>query len=74
MLAGKMFQIYDLVLIASYQNSMMRKYEDDGEMAEKCEHVIRMFDSSFWEVFSKDDQFLARLHGKFGQVFWTTAE
>ena len=69
-LADMMFQIYDLDLIGCTKESLLRKYEQDLEMNEQCHFVIKMVDSSFWEIFSHDEQFLSRLHSKFKNVVW----
>lgn len=41
-------------------------------MYNNCDIVIHMIDSSFWEVFSKDEDFINRLAAKFKDVEFLT--
>ena len=57
--------INDIVLIGCTDEARIKKYKSDREMYESCDIVIVMFDSSYWEVFSKDHKFISRLSSKF---------
>ena len=37
-------------------------------MYETCDIVIQMFDSCYWEVFSKDTQLIEKLAKKYKQI------
>jgi hypothetical protein len=67
-LAPKFFQIIDMILIGCKNENFLRRYETDQEMYETCDIVINMFDSSYWEIFSKDEQLINRLASKFKDV------
>jgi hypothetical protein len=47
---------------------MILRYETDQIMYESCDIVIEMFDSCFWEVFSKDEDIINRLASKFKET------
>ena len=64
-LEPKYKQIIDMVLIRSKNRHELKRYTIDQEMYERCDVVIDMFDSSFWEVFSIDEAFINRLASKF---------
>lgn len=64
-LASKFSQIIDMVLIGSKDKHNLKRYATDQEMYEVCDIVVDMFDSSFWEIFSKDEAFINRLALKF---------
>lgn len=67
-LSRKFYQIIDMVLIGSRDKHMIRRYKEDQDRNESCDYVIDMFDSSYWEVFSKDEEFFNRLVKKFKDV------
>ena len=68
LLSKKFYQIKDLILIGCENENLLRRYKEDQEMYETCDIVIVMFDSSFWEVFSKDEEFINRLTVKFKDI------
>lgn len=47
-------QFIDLILIGSKDSKKLKNYEDDREMFKECDVVIIMFDTSWWEIGSKD--------------------
>lgn len=51
-LAPKLFQEIDLILIGCKNRENLHRYLTDDEMYEKCEVVIEMIDSSYWEIHS----------------------
>jgi hypothetical protein len=74
LLASKLWDVMDLVLIGCKDKNLLHRYENDQEMYETCDVVIEMFDSSYWEIFSKDDQLLLRLEKKFREVLNLTSD
>lgn len=69
-LAEKFEQIYDIVILGSMNEDVIKRYNTDEEMYEACDIVIVMFDSSFWEVFAKDKGLIERWAKKFKDVEW----
>ncbi len=67
-LSRKFYQIIDMVLIGSRDKNTIMRYKEDQERNESCDYVIDMFDSSYWNVFSKDAGFVDRLVKKFKDV------
>lgn len=67
-LSTKFHQIIDILIIGCVDKNLLRRYENDQEMYETCDIVIEMFDSSFWGVFSKNDNLIDRLAVKFKEV------
>ncbi|MHC5310904.1 hypothetical protein ACYSNM_12740 [Myroides sp. LJL116] len=55
----KILQIYDLVLVGD------KDYTEDENKKER-DYIIELIDSSFWEVTSKDKEFVKMLNQKFG--------
>ncbi len=60
--------IEDLEVIGCSDATDLKHYNADQEMYESCDFTITFFDSSFWEVFSKDESFIAKLASKFKDV------
>ncbi len=67
-LSTQFTQIINIILIGCFDEKLLVRYKDDKEMYETCDIVIEMFDSSFWEVFSKDESMINRLAAKFKEV------
>lgn len=67
-LSKKIHQEIDLIIVGCRNKEFLHKYQNDQEMYESCDIVIQMIDSSYWEVFSKDDNLIARLAQKFKEV------
>lgn len=67
-LSHKFEEIEHIILIACKNKDQLHRYKEDQEMYETCDIVIEFFDSSFWEVFSKDEQLIKRLASKFKKV------
>lgn len=64
-LASKCEQVIDILVVGCKDKLLLQRYEDDQEMYEKCDIVIEMIDSTFWQVFSKDQQLISRLATRF---------
>lgn len=67
-LSHKFWDLMDITLIASKDITLLKRYQCDQDMYENCDIVIEMLDSGFWEIFSKDEQFINRLTSKFTNV------
>lgn len=67
-LANKCHQIIDITIIGCKDLNFIQQYEDDEETYNKCDIVIEMIDSSYWEVFSKDVNLINRLATKFKKI------
>lgn len=67
-LAKKFSELIDIILIGCKNEQDLRKYEKNQDMFETCDIVIQMIDSSFWEIFSKDEDFIKRLAEKFKDI------
>ena len=67
-LSFKFWEIVDITLIGCKNQKLLKFYEDEIEMYETCDIVIEMIDSSFWQVFSKDEELINRLAKKFKEV------
>lgn len=64
-LATKFYQIINIIVIGCKDENLLHRYEDAQEMYETCDVVIEMFDSSYWEVFAKDEDLINKLAKKF---------
>ena len=64
-LAKKIWQTIEISVIGCKDKKLLLRYEDDQEMYETCDIVIQMIDSSYWEIFSKDERLVNRLAEKF---------
>jgi hypothetical protein len=60
--------VFDITIIASQNKNILHRYNTDQEMQQVCDIVIQFFDSSWWEVFSKDIIFINNLAKKFQKV------
>lgn len=67
-LSNKLWEIIDITIIASKNSSMIKRYEDDQAMYEKCDIVIEMIDSGYWEIFSNDMKLIDRMQEKFKET------
>ncbi|WBM74098.1 hypothetical protein [Saprospira grandis] len=61
-------QIIEILLIADMDRNKLKRYESDSEMKKSCQYCIELIDSSFWEITSKDENFLLKLREKFDLV------
>lgn len=67
-LVVKFYDVMEIVIIACKDKDCLIRYENDEEMYENCDIVIEMFDSTFWEIFSKNSNLIDRLASKFEEV------
>ena len=61
-------QEINFLLIGSKTRSDLKKYQSTIEMIKNTDFAIEMFDSSWWNVYAKDPQFLKKLNKKFNKV------
>lgn len=67
-LAKKFWQIIDILILACHDKQLIKRYENDQDMYETCDIVIELFDSCFWEVFSKNEQIINNFASKFNNI------
>lgn len=67
-LSHKFYDLMHIIIIGSKDDALLRRYEKDQEMYETCDVVIEMFDSSYWEIFSKNEDLINRLAAKFKDI------
>ena len=67
-LANKFWDLIDITIIGCKDQLMLKKYQDDQQMHEKCDIVIEMIDSGCWEIFSKDLAWIDQLGKKYKKV------
>ena len=68
LLSTKFYEIIDMLIIGCSNKNALHRYNRDQEMYETCDIVIEMFDSCYWEVFSKDETLINKLTKKFKKV------
>ncbi len=67
-ISKKIFQEINVTIIACKAKESLHHYKEDREMYETCDIVIEMIDGGFWEVFSKNVEWLNQLAKKFQNV------
>jgi len=67
-LSRKIFQEIEVLIIGCKNKENIHRYKDDQEMYETCDIVIEMIDGGFWEVFSKNTNWIDRLAKKYKKV------
>jgi len=67
-LAEKFWDLVDITIIGSKDKSLVKRFDNDEEMHEKCDIVIEMIDSGYWEIFAKDLDLIFRLKNKFKET------
>ena len=60
--------IIDLIVIGCKDKSDIKRYNTEREMYESYDYYIDKFDTSYWEIFSKDEQWINQLATKFKDV------
>jgi len=68
LLSNKPLEIIDIIIIGCENANLLHRYETKQEMYQTVDIVIQMIDSSFWEVFSKDEKLIDRYIEKFENV------
>lgn len=67
-LADCFYDVWGILIIGCENKENIIRYETDKKMYETCDIVIEMIDSSYWEVFSKDELLLRKLTEKFNEM------
>jgi len=67
-LSKKIFQEIEVLIIGCKNKENIHQYKDDQEMYETCDLVIEMIDGGFWEVFSKNINWIDWLAKKYKKV------
>lgn len=60
-LSGKIDQAIEFLLIGDGKVENIKKYKSDELMRENCEYIIELVDSSFWLVYTMDDDFIQNI-------------
>jgi hypothetical protein len=61
-------QVIDIMILGTKDKNLILRYEDEQDAYEACDIVIQMIDSSYWQVFSKDEDLICRLGSKFKKI------
>lgn len=67
-LSEKFFQMYVILVLGCKDVRLLQRYDKEKEMYEACDVVIELIDCAFWEVYSKDEDFIDRLKNKFKEI------
>ncbi len=67
-LAKKFDQVINILIIGVKDKKFLHRYINDNEMHANCDIVIEMVDSFYWEIHSKDMEFIKNLSIKFKQI------
>ena len=64
-LSDSLTQLFEILVIGDRKLNKLIRYNDDFEMYDKCEFIIELIDSSFWEFTSSEDKSISNLQHKF---------
>lgn len=64
-LNSQLYDVMNILIIGCKDLKCLHRYPTNKKMYESCDIVIEMFDSSFWEVYSKDSELINKLAKKF---------
>lgn len=67
-LAKKFTQVIDIDLLGCKNIDLIKRYKSDREMYETCDIVIQMIDSSYWEIFSINNNLIDKFSTKFKEI------
>jgi hypothetical protein len=67
-LASQFFQVFDAVIVGCRDEEAIPVLDPNVDLTESCEIVVVMFDSSFWEISSRNVQILNRLEQTFEET------
>ncbi len=67
-LSKKIFQEIEVLIIGCRIKENLHRYKEDQKMYETCDTVIEMIDGGFWEVFSRDTNWIDQLAKKYKEV------
>ncbi len=67
-LSNKFDQVIDLTLIGCKNKNFLRRYKTDREKYDNCDVVIKMIDSSYWEIYAKDECLIKKVKEMFNET------
>lgn len=67
-LSEKIFQEIEVLIIGCKIKKDLHRYNEDQMMYETCDIVIEMIDGGFWEIFSKNTNWIDQLAKKYEKV------
>jgi hypothetical protein len=67
-LSGKFFQIFETIVLGSYNVNSLHRYKEEKDMYTICDVVIELIDCAFWEVYVKDMKVIERFKEKFKEI------
>jgi hypothetical protein len=67
-LSGKFFQMFETIVLGSYNIDLLHRYKEDKDMYTTCDVVIELIDCAFWEVYVKDIKVIERLKERFKEI------
>lgn len=67
-LSRKIFQEIEILIIGCRIKENLHRYKEEQKMYEICDIVIEMIDGGFWEIFSKNINWIDRLTKKYKEV------
>jgi hypothetical protein len=59
------FQIWEITVLRSADPKLLQSSMRKGSAEDECDFVLTFIDCAFWEIYSKNDEFLERLRKKF---------
>ena len=68
LLSNKFDQIIELSIIGCKDKNLLKRYKIFEETYKICDIEIEMIDGSFWEVYSKDLDFINKIKEKFKDI------
>lgn len=67
-LSGKFFQMFETIVLGSYNISLLHRYKEEKDMYKTCDVVIELIDCAFWEVYVKDMKVIEQLKERFKEI------
>jgi hypothetical protein len=67
-LSSRLWTLEDITLLGDSSSARLHRYSSTRAMVQACSVSIELIDSGFWEVFSEDEAFIARLKNRFASV------
>ena len=64
----KVFQEIEILIIGCKNKVYCHRYKDDQEMYETCDITIEMIDGGYWEIFSKNIDWINYLASRYTEV------
>lgn len=64
-IGDQLFQIYEIIILASKNQACLYHYASDQEMYQSCDIVIELIDCAFWQIFSKNKDLINAIKGNF---------